>query len=185
MKSTHVAIALGLVFGMATTTTAQPLQPVVPRATAADEVLSRQVGTWNTTVTVYGAPGREEKVYKSVSTSTLGCGGRCLIWDLKSEIAPGQPYHGHGIEVYDPVAKRYVGTWTDATASGFTTSDYSYNTATNTFAGAFGSKNSRGVATRMTMTGDFKDPKERVMTMSTGGRFGRRVPVIRCLMVRQ
>jgi hypothetical protein len=188
MKFTHVLIVLGLVLGFAITTTAQsamPRQPVVPKATMADEVLTRQVGRWNTTVTVYGTKGREEKVYKSVSTSTLGCGGRCLIWDLKSEIAEGQPYHGHGIEVFDPVAKKYVGTWTDATSSGFTTSEYSYDKETNMFAGAFRAKNSRGVATRMTMTGDFKDPKERVMTMSMVGHDGIKVPVIRCAMVRQ
>ena len=183
MKSTHLLIALGLGLGMANTTTAQSVKVEARKVTAADEVLSRQVGKWNTTVTVYGKKGGEEKVYKSVSSSRLGCGGRCLIWELKSEIAEGQPYHGHGIEVFDPVAKKYKGTWTDATATGFTTSEYSYDTEKNTFAGTFQSTNRKGIATKMTMTGEFQNPKERIMTMWGAGPANVRVPVIRCAMV--
>jgi hypothetical protein len=171
MKLTQVLILPGLLVGMATTLTAQssqPREPAIRQAGAADQVLIRQVGRWNTVVTVHGAPGND-KMYKAISTSTLGCAGRCLIWELRSEMPDGQPFDGHGIEVFDPVARKYVATWTDATSSGFTSTSYTYDAAANTFEGTFQAKNSHGVPTTMNLTGDFKDPKKRVTIMTTAG----------------
>jgi hypothetical protein len=186
MKFTHVLIVPGLVLGfaMSTAQSARAQQPTARKVTAADEVLSRQVGKWNTTVTVHGSSGHADKVYKSVSTSTLGCGGRCLIWELKSEIAEGQPYDGHGVEVFDPVAKKYKGTWTDATASGFITSEYTYDKTTNKFDGAFHATDYKGVATKLSMTGDFTDPNRRLMTMSRVDSTGKVGAVVSCEMNR-
>jgi hypothetical protein len=170
MKFTHVSISLGLLIGMAITTTAQsaqPREPAIRDVRAADQILARQVGRWNTVVTVHGASGLNDKTYKSVSTSTLGCGGRCLIWELRSELPDGQPFDGHGIEVFDPVAKKYVSTWTDAASSGFTSTEYTYDNETNTFVGVFQAKDSHGVLTKMNMTGNFKDPKKRVTVMTS------------------
>ncbi len=90
--------------------------PPMPTPGPEHQVLKEEAGTWDAVVEVFGVPGEPKS--KGVETSTIGCGGLCLINDFKGETLPGQVFHGHGTVTYDALKKKYVGSWTDSMSSG-------------------------------------------------------------------
>lgn len=83
------------------------------RITPEHELLKRDVGTWETEITVWPDPDAAPVTSKGLETSRLLPGG---LW-LETRFAGTMgdtPCVGVGTWGYDPVEKQYVGTWVDS-----------------------------------------------------------------------
>ena len=95
---------------LGTSTIAQ--QP--PKPTAEHEVLAADEGTWDATITSFlGGPDGEPTVSKGTEVNTLLAGGLWLVSEFEGDIG-GVKFMGRGHFGYDPLRKRYVGTWIDS-----------------------------------------------------------------------
>ena len=74
--------------------------------------LAQEAGVWDADVKFWMDPSAEPQVSKGVETNTM-VGGFWMVSEFKSQML-GQPFTGHGQYGYDPVKKKYVGTWVDS-----------------------------------------------------------------------
>jgi hypothetical protein len=89
-------------------------QPQLPQPSAEHRLLHKDVGTWDAEITVFspveGAPPMKSK---GTETCEVLPGGMWLVSRFKGEMI-GMPFSGIGTTGYDPVEKKYVGTWVDS-----------------------------------------------------------------------
>ena len=117
-SSTHwllqlvVPMAVGAVLSVAPANAHAQQQPVSP-LTPEHELLKRDVGTWETTITAWPAPGAEPITSRGRETSELLPGGLWLVTRFEGHM-DGVPCSGAGFWGYDPAEKRYVGSWVDS-----------------------------------------------------------------------
>lgn len=71
------------------------------------------VGTWNTVVKYYPAPGAPAFESSGVSKNQWVLGGRYVEQRFKGT-SMGKPFEGIGYTGYDKVRKRYFGSWIDS-----------------------------------------------------------------------
>jgi hypothetical protein len=100
--------ALGL-FGLASVSIAQ--ESPVPKPAPEHERLARDVGTWDATIKNWmQGPGSEPSVSKGVEVAKMMPGGFWVLSEFRSEFGD-TAYYGQGQTGYDPVKKKYIGTW--------------------------------------------------------------------------
>jgi hypothetical protein len=87
----------------------QPVSPLTPE----HELLKQDVGAWITSMKIWPAPGAEPIESQALETSELMPGGLWLVTRFEGTIANVRCV-GAGHWGYDPVEKRYVGTWVDS-----------------------------------------------------------------------
>ncbi|HXY33979.1 MAG TPA: DUF1579 family protein [Planctomycetaceae bacterium] len=93
------------------------------------DALKQWVGHWEATIE---ATGRDGKPVSSPAKTTVKLlGGRWLITDFDGTFM-GAPFIGHEVLGYDPLAKKYLLNWVDATATSFATGEGTYNSQTKT-----------------------------------------------------
>jgi len=155
---------------------AAPAGPPLPKPGPEHEVLKNDVGTWDATVEMIG-PGGPPATSKGVETNTM-LGGLWLVTDFKSEMM-NQPFQGHGIEGYDPLKKKYVGTWVDSMTSGLSLTESSYDAAKKTMTGWIEGPDPSGKITKMRAVTEWKDPDTRVFTIYGTGPDGKEAPGLR------
>ena len=175
-------LALGPLAGaalLAGSLAAQEGMPPAPKPGPEHAILKQDEGTWDATVEMFMAPGAPPMTSRGVETNVMGCGGLCLITDFKGEMAPGQPFHGHGTSVWDPAKKKYVGTWTDSMSSGIAMGESTYDAATKTMTGSMDSSDPSGQHSKMKSVVEYKDAGTRVFTMYMTGPDGKEVPGMR------
>lgn len=90
------------------------------------------VGTWETTVSMWMAPGTEPSKNSGVSENRWVLGGRQLEQRFKGTFM-GMPFEGLGYTGYDNVRKQYVGTWMDNFSTGVMVSTGSIGADGKTF----------------------------------------------------
>jgi hypothetical protein len=95
------------------------------------ELLNNDVGTWETTITIWPEPDAEPIVSHGRETSELLPGGLWLVTQFEGEMA-GMPCTGAGAWGYDPVEKKYVGAWVDSMTPYLTTMKGDYDPQTKT-----------------------------------------------------
>jgi hypothetical protein len=83
--------------------------------------LAAMVGTFNTTVKSYMAPGAPPAESGGVSENSWVLGGRWIQQKFEGNFM-GMPYSGIGYTGYDNVKKQYVGTWMDNMSTAMMTS---------------------------------------------------------------
>jgi hypothetical protein len=83
----------------------------------AHKQLDSMVGTWNTKVMSWMAPGAPPMETTGVSENRWILGGRWIEQRFSGSFM-GQPFEGIGYTGYDNVAKQYVGTWMDNMGTG-------------------------------------------------------------------
>lgn len=87
----------------------------MPQPTDEHKHMLAGVGEWEGTVTMLDMPGsKPEPAVESVKA----VGGFWILSDFHSSFM-GLPYHGSGHIGYDPMKKKYVGTWVDSMSSTF------------------------------------------------------------------
>lgn len=164
---------LVLATGQLASSNAQEQGPPMPKPGPEHEVLKADVGTWDAKIEVTPAPGMEPMVSKGVETNTMGCGGLCLISDFKGESAPGQPFHGHGMTAWDPVKKKYVGSWTDSMSVGIATGESTWDASTKTAKGTMEAPDPSGGTVKSRMVVEYPTPTTRTMTNYMTGPDGK------------
>ena len=80
------------------------------------ELLKAEAGTWDASLEM-AMPDGTTMTAKGVQVDTVGCNGLCLITDFKADMM-GMPFAGHGVSTWDPVKKKYVGSWADSMTPG-------------------------------------------------------------------
>ncbi len=140
---------------------AVPAQPATGQPSAADmEKMMQQMmelsklnenhklladldGTWSYTVKMWMTPDPNAKPQESKGTAVRKSmmDGRFFVMDVNGKMqmpgADGKPkdmeFKGMGIEGYDNVKKKFVGTWVDNMGTGIMMSEGTYDPATKTF----------------------------------------------------
>jgi len=87
---------------------AQQSSPPAPTPGPEHARLKKLEGTWDAVMTE-----PDGKKTKGEMTYKMECGGLWLCSDFKGEHM-GKPFHGKGLDSYDPAAKKYVGVWVDS-----------------------------------------------------------------------
>jgi hypothetical protein len=74
--------------------------------------LAASVGTWDAVIEAVGEDGKSTTT-KGVSVRRMGPGGFWLIDEFEGDVM-GQKFVGHGVNGYDPLQSKYVGSWSDS-----------------------------------------------------------------------
>ena len=137
--------------------------PPMPKPGPAHEILKADAGTWDAKVETMSPAGTTTST--GVETSTVGCGGLCLITDFKGEMMPGMMFEGHGTTAYDSAKKKYIGSWTDSMSQGLMVSESTWDPAAKTMTATMEGPDMTGAIVKMKAVTEHKDPNTRVFTM--------------------
>ena len=107
------------------------------------KLLKDSVGTWSYTVKMWmnGDPSSKPEESRGIAKRTAIMDGRFVVMDVAGRMQmPGadgkmksMTFKGHGLEGYDNVKKKFVGTWMDNMGTGIMMSEGNYDPATKTF----------------------------------------------------
>ncbi len=150
--------------------------PPVPKPTAEHKVLAEEEGTWDANVKMFmGGPDAEPTASKGVEVNTMMTGGLWMLSKFEGEVA-GMKFEGRGQFGYDPLKKKYVGTWVDSMAPTLSVLEGTYDakTRTMTYEGEGVDPNSKSKYTQKMIT-TLKDDGTRAFTLTmksdmTGGK---------------
>jgi hypothetical protein len=143
--------------------------PPMPKPGPEHEVLKKSVGTWDATVEMCDPTGAPVSTSKGVETNALSLGGLWLVSDFRGEMM-GQPFQGHGVSGYDPVKKKYVGTWVDSMSVGLATMEGTWDPKTNTMTEWMEGPDPSGKVSKMKAVSEWKDDSTRVFSMYEEGK---------------
>lgn len=97
---------------------------------AEHEVFKLLAGEWDAKMTETG-PDNQKATHSGAQTATLCSGGLFLVTDYKGTLA-GSDFHGHGINGWNPMKKKYEMVWVDPMTPGITVMEGDYDAATKT-----------------------------------------------------
>lgn len=163
---------------------AQQAMPPMPKPGPEHEILKNDAGNWDATVEMWEQPGTPPSMSKGFETNAMGCGGLCLITDFKGEFM-ATPFQGHGVAVYDMVAKKYTSTWMDSMSPSLMIGSSSYDAAKKTMTGWMEGPDMTGKTVKMKAVTEWKDADTRVFTMYMAGPDGKEFPGMRITYKRQ
>ena len=115
-----LALVAGLAAAQQSGTTPSAEEQAMMAAAAPGEHhrhLDHYVGSWNTKITMWMAPGQPPMTSTGSAEAKWALGGRYVESVYKGDMM-GMPFEGHGTEGYDNLAKQYVGTWVDNMSTG-------------------------------------------------------------------
>ena len=100
------------------------------------KALEQFVGTWDTSVKMWMAPGAPPQESSGTSENKMALGGRFLEHNYEGKFMD-QPFTGRGYTGYDLYKKQYVGTWMDSMGTSImnTTGKSDASSKTMTFTG--------------------------------------------------
>jgi Protein of unknown function (DUF1579) len=131
------------------------------------DVLKKDVGTWDATVEFFTAPNTPPAISKGVSTITM-LGGFWQLDEFKSELM-GTPFEGRGETSYDAAKKKYVGVWVDSMSPGLNLSESDYDAKARTMTGWSEGPGPDGKPAKSRGVTEWKDPDTRVFSMYAAG----------------
>lgn len=181
--ATTVSIAAAFVVALAGSARAQ--MPPMPQPGPDQEIFKADAGTWDAVVEVTPGPGMPAMTSSGVETSTLGCGGLCLITDFKGELMPGVSFVGHGMTAYDSHKKKYVGSWSDSMSSGIQISESTMDPASKTISGWMEGTDMNGAPVKSKMASTYPDADHRVMTAFATGPDGKEFQTMKITYTRR
>lgn len=150
----------------------------MPRPGPEHAVFNQDAGTWDAVVEMYMQPGAPPMKSKGVETDTVGCGGLCLITDFKSDMM-GAPFHGHGLASWDPMKKKFVGSWSDSMTQGIALSEGTWDPAAKTITGWMETPDAEGKIVKMKTVSEYKASGTRVFTIYSAGPDGKEMATMR------
>jgi hypothetical protein len=109
----------------------QQAPPQLPQATEHHRILQQDVGTWDATMKIWPAADAAPLESKGTEKNELLPGGMWLVGRFEGEVL-GMPFTGASTLGYDPVEKKYIGTWIDSMTPYLTTLKGDYDVATKT-----------------------------------------------------
>jgi hypothetical protein len=90
-------------------------EPQHPTPSKEHEIFKDMAGTFDCVMKFNNPMSGKEEESKGVETITV-LGGFWAVFDLKFESMMGMPWHGHGTIGYDPMKKKYVGSFVHSAA---------------------------------------------------------------------
>jgi hypothetical protein len=156
-----------------TTATAHSQEDYLVKPTEEHELLKKDVGNWNAVVKVWPMEGTEPIENKGVEKNELLKGGLWLISRFEGEAA-GMPFVGAGTTGYDPVEKKYIGTWVDSMSPHIMISKSEYDADKKIMTGtAEGRDGMTGKPFSAKVTSRYEDDDTRVFEMQMPGDDGK------------
>ena len=106
--------------------------PPAPKPLPEHKILAADAGTWDATVKTYlGGPGSEPNVSKGVMVNEVLAGGLWVVSRFDG-IFGTVKFEGRGQYGFDPVKKKYVGTWIDSVSTILSVLEGEYDARTKT-----------------------------------------------------
>jgi Protein of unknown function (DUF1579) len=137
--------------------------PAPPMPGPAHEIFKEDEGIWDVVMEVF-LPMMRPMVTKGVSTNTLGCGGLCLISDLRTDLSAAVPFHGHSVTVYDSRKGKYTRCWTDSMSQGLELIEATWDAGARKLTSVVAGADAAGQAHARAVT-DYASPDSRVFTL--------------------
>ena len=134
--SRTLALTCLAAWSLASTGTAQE-SPPVQKPLPEHKILAADEGTWDATIRMYEkGPDAEPSVSKGSEVNEVLPGGLWVLSKFEGDFG-GMKFLGRGQCGYDPVKKKYVGTWLDSTSTvlSLLEGEYDAKTKTMTFVG--------------------------------------------------
>lgn len=126
----RIGLAAAAMFLLAQVLVAQEMP--APKPTAEHEQLAADAGTWDATIKVWEPGGQSEPaVSKGVETNRRMPGGLWMLSEFHGQFG-GVAFHGQGQTGYDPLKKKYVGTWVDSLSPSMMVMEGDLDPKTNT-----------------------------------------------------
>jgi hypothetical protein len=138
-----------------------------PGAKPTDEhkILASEEGTWDGTIKSYmGGPDAEPAVSKGTEVNTVMTGGLWVLSKFEGDFG-GMKFEGHGQFGYDPIKKKYVGTWIDSLSPNLSVLEGEYDPKTKTMTYKGEGVAPEGVKYTQRMVTTTKDDGSRVFTL--------------------
>jgi hypothetical protein len=85
----------------------------------------------------------------------------------------GMPFQGHGVTTWDPVTKKYVGSWVDSMSQGMATTEATYDPATKKMESWMQARDMTGQLAKMRSVDEHPDADHKTMTMFMNGPDGK------------
>ena len=164
MKNFTLGVAALLVATVGTAIAQPPFQ-----ASEEHKQIASEVGTWNATLHIWMTPDQQQPLSSKGKEVNRLMGPFWLVSDFTGNVA-GAEFSGRGQFGYDPVGKKYIGTWID-TMTPYMASmegDYDAETKTLTMVSTARDPMTGEIATSTNVT-KFVDENTKVFTMYRGG----------------
>lgn len=135
------------------------------------EFLKDMEGTWDAEMK-FQIPGAAEQTSKGTETVVL-VGGFWAVFDIKFADMMGGPWHGHGTIGYDPVKKKYVGSFVHSMAPFMSIGEGTADAGGKTMTMSWDGVGPSGESEKMREVFEMKDKDNAVMTMYGAGPDGK------------
>jgi hypothetical protein len=136
-----------------------------PKPMDEHKVLTQSEGTWDATIKSYmGGPDAEPMVSKGAEVNTVMTGGLWLVSKFDGDFG-GMKFEGRGQFGYDPMKKKYVGTWIDSLSPNLSVLEGSYDAKTKTMTYVGDGIAPEGMKYTQKMVTTTKDDGSRVFTL--------------------
>ncbi|MDX2037842.1 MAG: DUF1579 domain-containing protein [Isosphaeraceae bacterium] len=133
MKSAQAAVML-LVISLSFAVDSARAQdaPPIPQPTAEHKILAADAGKWDAEIKSYSSgPDAEPKISKGTEVNTVVAGGLWTISEFHGTVE-GLDFEGRGQYGFDPIKKKYVGTWIDSWNPTLSVIEGTYDAASKT-----------------------------------------------------
>jgi hypothetical protein len=135
------------------------------KPTAEHRILAEEEGTWDATIKSFTAgPDAEPMISKGTEVNTVMTGGLWVLSRFDGDFG-GMKFEGRGQFGYDPVKKKYVGTWIDSLSPNLSVLEGSYDPKTRTMTYAGDGTSAEGIKYSQKMVTTTKDDGSRVFTL--------------------
>lgn len=137
--------------------------------------LKKEEGTWDATMKIFmGGPDAPPETCKGVEKNKM-LGGFWLISEYEGDFG-GQPFSGLGTVGYDPVKKKYIGSWVDSVTPHLTLMEGTYDEAKKTLTLLTeGINPATGKPVKERHLHEYKDEDTRILKMYQEGEGGKDV----------
>ena len=171
-----VACALGICGPAVRTAVAQPMAAPGPEHLKMKEL----EGTWDATVKM----GPTDPGSKGKSVYKMDLGGLWMLSDFDGTFA-GMPFHGKGIDGYDPATKKYTSIWIDSMTAAPLVSEGTYDKDGKALRFAGKGVGPDGKPVEFRMVNELKDANHMTFTMNMVGPDGKEMNVLTIEYTRQ
>jgi hypothetical protein len=134
--------------------------------------LKKLAGEWVAEVKCHMPGSNTPQESKGEYTAKLDVGGYFLVTEFKCQLG-GQPFHGRGLNGYDPVKKKYVGVWVDSMSPSIYTTEGAFEESGKVFSETMTGLDPLGKPMKMRMTTELKDNDHLLFLMFSRGEDGK------------
>ncbi len=139
-------------------------QGPMSRLTSEHKAIAAEAGVWDAQSKFWMAPDTQPMISNAVETNTI-LGGMWLVSDYRGDMG-GMTFVGHGQFGYDPVAKKYIGTWIDTMSPYLSVMEGTRDPATQTLTMISKGRDARtGKESISKMVSKFKDEDHKTFEM--------------------